>query len=129
MEISTNIKERILQIADYKNVKRGDFIESLGQSYNNYRGRSKESPPSSEVIAEISTKYPDINLIWLLTGKGEMIQNENTHPNKDVEFYEKILELKNKEIEVKDELIKQLKDHITTLKNMPEVGDTSASVG
>lgn len=129
MEISTNIKERILQIADYKNVKKGDFIESLGQSYNNYRGRSKESPPSSEVIAEISTKHPDINLIWLLTGKGEMIQDKSSNPNKEVEFYEKLLELKNKEIEVKDELIKQLKDHITTLKNMPEVGDTSASVG
>ncbi|EKB60740.1 hypothetical protein [Bergeyella zoohelcum] len=129
MEISTNIKERILQIADYKNIKKGEFIEGLGQSYNNYRGKSKESPPTSEIIAEISTRYPDINLIWLLTGKGEMIQNKNTYPTKESEFYEKLLELKNKEIEMKDEMIKQLKDHIVTLKNMPEMGDSNASVG
>lgn len=39
------------------------------------------------------------------------------------------IEMKNKEIEMKDEMIKQLKDHIVTLKNMPEMGDSNASVG
>lgn len=128
MEVSTNIKERILQIADYKSIRKEEFIKGLGQSYNNYRGKSKESPPTSEVIAEISTKYPDINLIWLLTGKGEMIQNTNTE-NKEILFYEKLLESKEKEIEMKDEIIDNLKDHIRTLKNMPEMGHSNASVG
>ena len=66
------IKDRILQIADHKGLNREAFLNDMGTSYSNYRGRSKHSSPSSEVIAKISTKHPDINIQWLLTGKGTM---------------------------------------------------------
>lgn len=78
MEISTNIKDRIIQVGDYKGIKREDFIESLNQKYSNYRGKSKNSSPSADVFVEISTKYPDVNLDWLLTGKGEMLKSNNS---------------------------------------------------
>lgn len=76
MKISTNIKERILYIADLKEIKKDDFIESLNQKYSNYRGISKKSAPSAEVLAEISTKYPDVNITWILTGKGTPLKDE-----------------------------------------------------
>lgn len=76
MKISTNIKERILYIADLKEIKKDDFIESLNQKYSNYRGVSKKSAPSAEVLAEISTKYPDVNITWILTGKGTPLKDE-----------------------------------------------------
>ncbi|MCL7989323.1 hypothetical protein M8998_15335 [Sphingobacterium sp. lm-10] len=73
-EISTNIKDRILKIADIKQLNKDKFIESLNQKYSNYRGLSKKSSPSADVIAEISTKHPDINIEWVLTGQGEMLR-------------------------------------------------------
>lgn len=73
-EISTYIKERILQVADIKGISKEKFIENLNQKYSNYRGISKKSAPSAEVIAEISTKYPEVNLDWILTGRGEMLK-------------------------------------------------------
>lgn len=76
MKISTNIKERILYIADLKEIRKDDFIESLNQKYSNYRGVSKKSAPSAEVLAEISTKYPDVNITWILTGKGTPLKEE-----------------------------------------------------
>lgn len=141
MENSTSIKDRIVQIADYKNIKKDVFFEELGQSYSNYRGKSTKSAPSAEVIAEISTKYPDVNLIWLLTGKGSMIREEIENSSEMVEkngscvenlskdLLLKILEMKDKEIAMKDEIINHLKDHIQTLKNMPEMGNTIAVEG
>lgn len=76
MKISTNIKERILYIADLKEIKKDDFIKSLNQKYSNYRGVSKKSAPSAEVLAEISTKYPNVNITWILTGKGTPLKEE-----------------------------------------------------
>ncbi len=81
MEISTNIKDRILKIADYKIIRRDAFIESLNQKYSNYRGKSKLSSPSADVFVEISTKYSDINIEWLLTGKGRMLKEEDHDDN------------------------------------------------
>ena len=70
------MKERILQIADYKGVSKETFLSSINQTYGNYKGKSKISIPSAEVIAEIYTKYPDINIQWILTGKGSMLLKE-----------------------------------------------------
>ncbi|WP_333662249.1 LexA family transcriptional regulator [Chishuiella changwenlii] len=76
VENITKIKERILQIADLKKVSKEFFLESINQSYSNYKGKSKNSNPSTDVLVEISSKYPDININWLLTGEGEMIKND-----------------------------------------------------
>ncbi|WP_286768148.1 MULTISPECIES: S24 family peptidase [Sphingobacterium] len=73
-EISTSIKDRILQIADIKGISKEKFIENLNQKYSNYRGVSKKSAPSAEVIAEISTKYPDVSIEWVLTGRGQKLR-------------------------------------------------------
>lgn len=89
-EIFTNIKGRILQIAEFKGVSKEDFLSTLGQTYGNYKGKSKHSAPSSEVLVEISTKYPEINLNWVLTGEGEMLKST---PN-DASFFQKHSDLK-----------------------------------
>jgi len=76
--ISTNIKDRILKVAEYKGISKEKFIESINQKYANYKGVSKKSSPSADVLAEISTKYNDINLEWLLTGKGEILKSSGS---------------------------------------------------
>jgi phage repressor protein C with HTH and peptisase S24 domain len=69
----TNIKERILQITDYKGISKEKFFENIGMSYGNFKGKSKNTPINSNALVDILTMYPDINIDWLITGNGEML--------------------------------------------------------
>jgi phage repressor protein C with HTH and peptisase S24 domain len=73
----TNIKERILQIPENKGVSKEKFFESIGMSYGNFKGKSKETPINSNAIADILTIYPDINPNWLIKGEGKMLLKED----------------------------------------------------
>ena len=77
---SSNIKERVLQMAEIKGIGKEKFFESIGMTYGNFKGKSKETPLNSNAIVDIFTIYPDINLEWLLTGRGEMMNDiHKTH--------------------------------------------------
>lgn len=69
----TTIKERVLQIAENKGISKESFFENLSITYGNFKGSAKKTPLNSDAIANILTKYPDINPNWLLTGDGDMI--------------------------------------------------------
>jgi len=77
-ENSSNIKERVLQLAEYVGVSKEKFFEEIGVSYGNFKGKSKESSLGANVLADISTIYPNANLEWLITGKGEILKGENS---------------------------------------------------
>lgn len=72
----TNIKERVLYIAEFKGVSKEKFFENIGMTYGNFKGKSKETPLNSNAIADILSMYNDINPNWLIHGKGEMIIGE-----------------------------------------------------
>ena len=74
--IFSNIKERVLYISESKGITREKFFEDLGITYGNFKGKAKEKALSSDVLAKIITKYPEINSEWLLTGNGEMLKSE-----------------------------------------------------
>jgi repressor LexA len=78
---SSNIKERILQIAEFKGIAKEKFFESIGMTYGNFKGKSKLTPINSNAIADIITTYSEISLEWLLTGTGNMLK---THSNKNL---------------------------------------------
>lgn len=71
----TNIKERVLQIAKNQNISYETFFKDLGISYSNFKGKQKESSLQSDAIDKILTRYPDVDLQWLITGK-ESVQVE-----------------------------------------------------
>lgn len=74
---STYIKERILLISDYLHISKEEFTASLGASYGNFKGKSKYTSVGSDILVEILTKYPEINIAWILTGEGEMLRASN----------------------------------------------------
>jgi hypothetical protein len=76
-EKTSNIKERVLQITEIKNIAKEKFFSDLGVSYGNFKGKSKKSDVGSAIIAEITTKFPDISPEWLLTGRGSMLKEED----------------------------------------------------
>lgn len=78
----TNIFERLTQIADLKGFKSiNDFAKNgLGYASSEKINRLKDvsKKPSFDIIEDISNKFEDISVRWLVTGEGE-ITNTRGH--------------------------------------------------
>lgn len=72
-EIS-NIKSRIMVLADTLGVGRKKFAEQIGMTYSSFTGKARSTPLNSNAIANILASYPDVNADWLLTGIGEILK-------------------------------------------------------
>lgn len=68
------VKQRLKHYLKQRNYKQIEFAESLGLS-SGYVNAIRNSI-SSDVIDKIKEKYNELNIDWLLHGKGEMISME-----------------------------------------------------
>lgn len=113
MEEISQIKKRILQYIDYKNITKQKFCKKTGISYGNMRGKSLKSEIGGSQIAEILREFAEISPDWLLLGKGEMLRKgpskaeEPPEPNKKEEKCEQC-----KQCAEKDKLIQTLQSAI-----------------
>ena len=94
------------------------FDMSIGTA-NGYTLRMHKNNASvgSDVIEKIIRTYPQINLVWLITGKGDMLVSKETkHNKKDVDLgaLEKLIEQKieTKLTEDNSELVQRLLEEI-----------------
>lgn len=67
---------RLLAYIEFRDIKKSEFYATTGLS-NGYLDKVKEL--GADKIETILSKYPDINLMWLITGKGGM-QKEEAFP-------------------------------------------------
>ncbi|MBL4605550.1 MAG: hypothetical protein JKY02_07805 [Flavobacteriaceae bacterium] len=65
----TNIKERVVQVAEKQGISKERFFMSIGMTSASFRGKAKDTPLNSNAIVNIITKYPKTDLHWLLTGE------------------------------------------------------------
>jgi len=67
------IVDRIKLFIEYKSISLRRFDESIGMS-KGYMSRQIKTNASigSDVLVKIIDAYPELNLIWLLKGTGEM---------------------------------------------------------
>jgi hypothetical protein len=65
-----NASERILQFADTQSISRRKFYEKIGIS-NGLLSRSNNV--GSEILEKIHKVYPELNMLWVLHGEGEML--------------------------------------------------------
>ncbi len=72
------IKQRVIQVIDLKGIKKEDFFNKIGMTSANFRGKAKETPLNSTAIENIFTAIPDLNMEWLITGKGEILKTKDT---------------------------------------------------
>ncbi|QQT27886.1 hypothetical protein [Sphingobacterium spiritivorum] len=112
----TNIKERILEIAELKKINKVDFFKDLGLSYANFKGIQKNSSLGSDALVTILAKYSDVNETWLLKGTGEMLKDgiglaqDNQDEYMSMEYIDSTIEALNKVVAAQDITIKsQLK--------------------
>ena len=72
------IRERLRKFIDYKGISRYKFYKDLGLS-NGFL--DKEGNIGSDKCEKIIYQYPDLNIIWLITGEGEMLYNSTKNHN------------------------------------------------
>jgi peptidoglycan hydrolase CwlO-like protein len=129
-----NITERINEIMQFFKMKKSDFSKKIG--LDNYstiaRIAAGEYKPSYEVLNRIVNSFPEINPSWLLTGEGEMLNDQTMIQEPKFEYHkliaekEKIIEWLNRELIDKREMIRHLQNvnnHLIeeTNKNREEV--------
>ena len=114
---------RLMQFINYSGLSARQFDLSIGAS-NGYTLRMSKNRASigSDVIENILRTYPDLNVVWLLTGEGTMLKSQQEDeildfdklsPEKQKEI-EQIIEIKIKERqreELKD-LLREVADEI-----------------
>ena len=106
----TSIKDRVVQIAEKQYITKESFFKSIGMTSANFRGKAKETPLNSNAIVNIITKYPDVDLHWLLTGEEK--KESNTKVSEPSIRYDKdALSSGNK-----DEIIAMLRQQVKDLK-------------
>ena len=66
-----------MYIAKYYNISYEKFFPTIDTSYANFKGKAKNTALTSDTIAIILSKYPEINITWILTGEGEMLLPNN----------------------------------------------------
>ncbi|KPM33325.1 Hypothetical protein I595_228 [Croceitalea dokdonensis DOKDO 023] len=71
--------DRLLEFITYTGISARQFDLSIGAS-NGYTLRMKKNHASigSDIIENIIKTYPKLNLIWLLTGEGEMLNPDKS---------------------------------------------------
>lgn len=77
-----NIIERLYQIFDFK----GDSVYKISKEIDVSNGyfaktRAKQGNIGSDIIEKIVSYYTDINVEWLITGKGEMLKTKSEENN------------------------------------------------
>ena len=106
------IIERIKQFAEYKEVSIRRFCEITGIANGAF---TRAKGVGSENLSKIFNAFPDINLTWLITGKGEMLDNHaQTVDNK---FAMELIGKKEAEIKSLYRKIWEQEKEIEELKN------------
>lgn len=64
------IKDRLIQFIDFKGITKRQFTQKIDVSHSYIDGLKTMQ---SDKISKISEVYPELNINWLLLGKGEML--------------------------------------------------------
>ena len=109
---------RIIELVSELNLSARQFDISIGTA-NGYILRMQKNNASvgSDVIERIVKEYPQINLVWLITGKGDMFITEKSKPKarstQEIEAYiDKRLKSQwsDEKKALLDEILKEIED-------------------
>ncbi len=77
------MNDRVFKILNQKNISSAKFADEIGVQRSSVShvisGRNK---PSLDFILKIIKRYPEINIEWLLMGKGQMIEDRDIETTK-----------------------------------------------
>lgn len=94
--MESDITKRVKEYVLYKGIRINQFEQSCNLS-NGYVNQIKRSI-GEEKLKAISRRFPDLNISWILTGIGNMIQNQDTKDINDNKTIKKAIIQKIKRI-------------------------------
>ena len=77
--MENNVKDRLISYLEHKGINKSEFGRSIGVS-NAFVSSMRQSIQPDKVL-KIATAYPDLNIEWLLIGRGDMIRGTVTDPD------------------------------------------------
>lgn len=90
-----NVSENIAKYVEYKGISINKFSAEIGVSNSYFSKQSKiNGSIGSKIVQEIVKKYEDLNIDWLISGRGEMLREVAIKSNFNPEI-ERFLNLKN----------------------------------
>lgn len=117
-------KRRIILYIDYKGISVSNFFIETGIKRGFLDSDKLDSAVSDVFIAKIIAVYKDLNLYWLITGKGEMLLEKNeqifSFVNEPLPVYS-LKEENSEVVEILKQTIADLKKEVEELKDDKEV--------
>lgn len=111
---------RLMQISDYNGFKSLNDFALKGLKYDSSsklnRLKDKNKKSSIDILEDITNKFQDIDLHWLLRGKGKMLKNSEDITTDIIRLEELIHDLKER-LKDKEDVIEAQKITIESLKS------------
>lgn len=115
------MKDRLKQIIDYYSITPYNFSQKIGVSEGAIRKvMAQNTTLRSDTLDKISQNFADINIDWLVTGRGEMLRkpdnttNENTLTATTNDNLQSLIDMLNRTLIEKDKQIDRL---LTIIEN------------
>lgn len=114
------ILERLKEYIDKKGITIAAFERSIGMSNASF-GKSLKNGKAigTDKLENILRMYQDINLIWLLTGQGEMLREEVIQPSPSLpedSFIYKMYQEKEKQVQQLTEELRAMERKVGNLE-------------
>lgn len=72
-----DLKSRIIEFIEYKRLDKATFERIVGLSNDAVSKMGDNTRKST--VDKISNAFPELNIVWLRTGEGEMLKTGNIH--------------------------------------------------
>jgi transcriptional regulator with XRE-family HTH domain len=82
------IAQRIGKVIVYQKISRREFASRLGYASSekiNRLFRKDGAKPGFDIVADIANRFVNINVEWLITGRGEMLKGNIAEPEVEQE--------------------------------------------
>ena len=119
-----NASERIDRLLNHLKMSAPAFASAIGKDrpqfiYDIQKGKTKNI--SQSLVKQIISVFSDINEIWLLTGEGEMLKQDNPQPkSEDTSLLQLLVDSMKNTIEIQKALLDAKQAEIERLQRAME---------